>query len=102
MKSKKTDGLGPYEIQKIRSAIRQVWQRSHARQLCVKRCIGRGGYSYCEQCKKRAPKVYIDHIVTVGALDAGFIDRLFAASSGLQGLCKPCHQEKTNTERRKK
>ncbi len=99
-KAAKTDGLGPYEISKIRSAIRQVWQRSHARKLCVNRCIGNGGYSYCEKCKKRAPKVYIDHIERVGDLDGGFIARLFVPSVGLQGLCKKCHDAKTKEERR--
>ena len=96
------DGLGSREIKDIRSAIRQVWHRSHARKLCVNRCIGEDGFSYCEKCKKRAPKVLIDHIVQVGDLDAGFIQRLFIPSKGLQGLCKSCHNPKTKTERARK
>jgi hypothetical protein len=99
-KIEKVDGLSPYDVKKIRSAIRQVWQRSHVRKLCVNRCIGVGGFSYCEQCKKRAPHIHIDHKVRVGDVDAGFIARLFCPSSGLQGLCKECHRVKTNAERR--
>lgn len=101
-KGEKTDGLGPVETAKIRSAIRLVWHRSHARQLVVKRCIGDDGFSYCEQCHKRAPKVFIDHIQRVGELDGGFIERLFTPSQNLQGLCKLCHNEKTKEERKKK
>jgi hypothetical protein len=101
-KLEKIDGLGPREIRDIRSSIRQVWHRSHARALCVKRCIGADGFSYCEKCKKRAPKVFIDHIETVGDVDAGFIKRLFVPSKGLQGLCKKCHALKTKMERKRK
>lgn len=93
------DGLGPREVENIRKAIRQVWQRSHVRKLCVNRCIGKGGYSYCEKCKRRAPKVFIDHIEAVGDVDGGFIHRLFCPSIKLQGLCDGCHREKTAKER---
>lgn len=98
----KSDGLGPLEIRKIRSAIRQVWHRSYARLLCAKRCIGKDGFSYCEKCSKKAPKVYIDHIVAVGDVDGGFLERLFCPSEKLQGLCKKCHDEKTKLERKAK
>lgn len=98
-KIEKTDGLGPREIQKIRAAIRLVWHRSHARALVVKRCVGKDGFSYCEKCKKRAPKIFIDHIVRVGDLNGGFIKRLFTPSKNLQGLCKKCHDAKTKEER---
>jgi len=100
-KIEKTDGLGPLEAKKIRIAIRQVWHRSYARSLCVKRCVGSGGYSYCEKCKKRAPKIFIDHVEKVGDLDGGFLSRLFCPSERLQGLCKKCHDEKTKLERKK-
>lgn len=95
----KTDGLGPHEIKRIRTAIRKVWHQSYARKLCVDRCVGRGGFSYCEKCKKRSPKVFIDHIENVGDVDSGFIERLFCPSKGLQGLCKQCHDKKTKEER---
>ena len=97
----KTDGLGPYEIQKIRAAIRLVWHRSYARSIVVKRCVGKDGFSYCEnkKCGKRAPKIFIDHIVRVGDLNGGFIKRLFTPLKNLQGLCKKCHDAKTKEER---
>lgn len=97
----KVDGLGPHEIKKIRAAVRQVWHRSYARRLVVLRCIGRGGFSYCELCKKRAPKIFIDHIVNVGDVDYGFINRMFVASKWLRGLCKKCHDIKTKEERKR-
>lgn len=96
----KVDGLGPYEIKKIRAAIRQVWHRSRARKLCVDRSRGRGDFHYCERCEKRAPKIFVDHIEKVGDVDGGFIERLFCPSSGLQALCKKCHDAKTKEERR--
>lgn len=96
----KVDGLSPHDIKKIRAAIRQVWHRSFVRGLCVKRCTGKDGFSYCESCKKRAPKVFIDHIIKVGDVDSGFIKRLFVSSKGLRGLCKKCHDLKTKAERK--
>lgn len=98
-KVQKTDGLGPYEISKIRGAIRLVWQRSLARKIVVDRCTGFDGYSYCEKCLERAPKIFIDHILNVGDVDEGFIARLFCSSDKLQGLCKKCHDPKTKKEK---
>lgn len=98
-KIEKVDGLSANDIKKIRNALRQIWHRSHVRKLCVNRCIGAGGFSYCEKCKKRAPKVFIDHIIKVGDVDSGFIKRLFTPSKNLQGLCKKCHDAKTKAER---
>ena len=99
-KPPKVDGLGPEEIKRIRSAIRQVWSWSYAKRLVTLRCIGKNGFSYCELCKKKSPKVFIDHKIAVGELDAGFIKRLFCSSKDLQGLCKTCHDAKTKQERR--
>jgi 3-dehydroquinate dehydratase len=102
---RKVDGMGPHLVSQIRSALRQVWQRSEARKLAVKRVTLEGGYFRCESktCKdKKYPKVYIDHIKNVGELDAGFLDRLFISSHGLQALCKGCHDAKTRAERKKK
>jgi len=99
IKPPKIDGLSAHDIKKIRAAVRQVWHRSHVRKLCVNRCIGKGGFSFCEACGKRAPKVHIDHKLNVGAVDAGFIERMFTPSKNLQGLCKVCHNQKTKAER---
>lgn len=94
-----TDGLGPLEIKKIRSAMRLVWHRSHARKLVVKRCKKDDGFSYCEACGQMTPELKIDHVVQVGDVDGGFLGRLFCPSAELQGLCKECHRKKTREER---
>ena len=99
-KPEKIDGLSPNDIKRIRSAIRQVWHWCYPKKLCVQRCTRKNGFQYCEKCKKKVPKIFVDHITQVGDVDAGFIARLFCPSSGLQGLCKSCHQSKTNDERR--
>lgn len=99
-KIEKVDGLGTHDIEKIRAALRQVWHWSHAKKLVVKRCTGKGGFAYCEQCKKRRPKIFVDHIHKVGDVDRGFIERLFVPSVKLQGLCKKCHDAKTREERK--
>lgn len=98
-KSPKTDGLGPLEISKIRSALRLVWQRSFARSLVVKRCTGKDGYTYCEKCRERCPKLKVDHIERCGdVLEPGYVLRLMVPSQKLQGLCKECHDLKTKLE----
>lgn len=95
----KVDGLGPDNIKQIRAAVRQVWTWSYAYRLAKKRNIGADGFPRCEKCKKKVPKTYVDHMVNVGAVDGGFIERMFVPSSGLQNLCKPCHNAKTKLER---
>jgi hypothetical protein len=100
VKVEKIDGLSPKDVEKIRKAIRQVWSWSHMWNLVRKRCLLPNGFSRCEGCKKRCPKVFVDHIERVGDVDAGFIDRLFCPSSKLQGLCKECHALKTAQERK--
>ena len=99
-KLKKSDGWGPLEIKKVRSALRLVWQRSYARKLVVERCTRADGFTYCETCGRMTPSLKVDHIVNCGELDGGFLKRLFVPSSGLQGLCRECHNEKTKAERR--
>lgn len=96
----KTDGLGPLEIKKIRSAIRLVWHRSHARSMVVRRCTGFDGYFRCETCGAKTPVLKVDHIKAVGDVDAGFIARLFCSSKQLQGMCTECHNKKTAEERK--
>lgn len=98
-KIKPCDGLGPYEIKRIRSAVRLVWQRSHARKLVVKRCTREDGFTYCEKCGECTPKLKVDHIKNVGDLDDGYIPRMFTPSVNLQGMCSDCHKEKTKEEK---
>lgn len=97
----KIDGLGPKDVEKIRGAIRKVWHWCYAKKLATARATShKDGFPRCESCNRKAPKIFIDHIVPVGSLDEGFIKRLFCSSEGLQALCKACHQAKTNEERR--
>ena len=100
-KKEKIDGLSPDLIKKIRNAIRLIWHRSHPRKLCVERATGKDGFFYCESCERRSPKIKIDHKQNVGAIDSGFIERMFTPSVNLQALCAPCHNEKTKAERAK-
>ena len=94
-------GLGPAEIAKIRQANRQLWQRSSlARKLVVKRCLLPDGFSKCEQCLEVCAKVAVDHIEKEGAVEGGYLDRLWISSTQLQGLCKRCHDSKTKAERK--
>lgn len=99
-KHPKTDGLGPREIAQIRSAVRLVWQRCHARALVVKRCLLPNGFSKCESCAGVVAKIKVDHIDKVGDVDEGFIARMFVSSKKLQGWCDKCHNEKTKQERK--
>lgn len=99
LKLKPTDGLGPKEIKNIRSALRLVWHRSHARKLVVIRCTGKDGFARCEKCKKKTPALKVDHIENCGDVDGSYIIRLFVPSNKLQGLCKLCHNKKTKEER---
>lgn len=102
VKPQKCDGLGPFETKKIRTALRLVWHRCHARKLTVDRCTDDDGFYRCENCFEVTPKIFIDHKKNVGDLDSGFLARLFCPSKGLQGLCKECHRVKTNAERRRR
>jgi len=101
VKPLKVDGLSPKDLQKIRSAIRQVWHRSYPRKLCALRAIDESGFSKCEKCSERVPKVYIDHIEPVGDILHGGIERMFTASHNLQALCKKCHSVKTKLDNAK-
>ena len=101
-KAEKIDGLSPKDKQKIRSAIRQIWHRSHARKLCIERVTDDEGFPTCEACGKRVAKITVDHIVRCGELDGGFIQRMFVPSYGLRALCQSCHNAKTKAERREK
>ncbi len=96
----KVDGFSPKDAERVRQAVRKVWSWSHAHRLVILRCALPGGYARCEECKKKVPRVYVDHIDRVGLVDEGFIARMFVASNRMQGLCKPCHDPKTAWERK--
>lgn len=97
---KQDGGLDPKTVARLRAAIRQVWiWTSHARRLCLRRALIKDGFSRCEECNKKVPKVYADHLEPCGELDAGFFERLFCSSAELQAICKKCHSKKTALER---
>ncbi len=100
IKPEKVDGINAKDLKNLRNAIRQIWHRSHVRKIVVARCTGADGFPVCEKCKKKTPAIKIDHLVAVGQVDGGFIERMFVPSKKLQGLCKRCHQDKTNLENR--
>lgn len=95
----KIDGISPKDIARIRTALRKVWSWSHPRKLVIIRCTGADGFATCEGCKRKCPKIFVDHITKVGDVDGGFIKRLWAPSKNLQGLCGKCHGKKTRAER---
>lgn len=60
----------------------------------------------CVECTKwfQDKEVQVDHVIPAGSLKEytdlpGFCERLFCEPDGLQIMCKPCHQIKTNAER---
>jgi hypothetical protein len=96
----KTDGWGPAEKKSVHSAVRQVWQRSHARRLALKRATDAEGYYRCEDCGARAPRVHVDHIEAVGEVGGpDYVQRMFAPSDQLRVLDPKCHKLKTKAER---
>lgn len=97
-KPKKLDGLGPDDIDKIKKALRQVWSWSYSRRLVIKRCDLGDHYSRCEKCRKKVPKIHVDHIKPVGTFDERYVQRLFVPSSEMQGLCTLCHKVKTKAD----
>ncbi len=83
------------------SALRRIWRWNPDRKKVkdeTKACI---------QCAKRLRRdqVKVDHIIPVGSAPKGFegwdayLSKMFCPLSNLQGLCKSCHQIKTNKER---
>jgi hypothetical protein len=99
----KVDGFGPAERKAVASAVRQVWHRSLARRLAIKRATDADGYLCCEQCGNRTPKAHVDHREPVGEIGGpDYIARMFTPSVNLAVLCPPCHKPKTLRERKKK
>ena len=93
----------------IRSTLRAGftrWGPKHQAKRDAK--VGYNAYE-CAACGETFGNkdVEVDHIVPAGSLKTfddlpGFVERLFCESDGFQLLCKPCHQEKTNRERKAK
>lgn len=63
----------------------------------------------CAKCKGwfKSTQVSVDHIVPAGSINkfedvAGFVERLFTGTDGLQVLCDTDHKAKTTLERKPK
>lgn len=99
----------------IRSGLRQKsrwWKPLQAAKVKARRAYKgtnkRQKWEYkCAVCNKyfKDTFVIVDHIIPVGALSSfedlvPFVKKLFVEENGFQILCKPCHQIKTNTERK--
>jgi formylmethanofuran dehydrogenase subunit E len=97
----------------IRSALRQAFNRYpakfQARKAAERTVTGkRHKYEYkCEGCGDwfMGKEVQVDHIEPAGTLKKyedlpAFCEKLFCEADGMQVLCKPCHQTKTNDERK--
>ena len=106
----------------IKGALRQISFRWPPKQNVKKGAWVRRGIYKCAGYKrrshqvaisikekgKRANNVFVDHIEPVIDPQKGFVSwdetirNLFCEAEGLQVLCKACHKEKTNDERRKR
>ena len=100
----------------IRSALRGAWNRYPVkfqvkrdnRRQKRKEKGKRAQYEYqCVDCSRWYPdkEVQVDHIKPTGSLKTyedlpGFVETLFCEAENLQIMCKPCHQLKTNEERK--
>lgn len=100
----------------IRGALRRAAQnypvkyqvKELARRPKDKEKPGRHRFEYnCAHCDDWFPdkEVEVDHIIGAGSLKEyadlpGFTERLFCEADNMQILCKPCHQTKTNKERK--
>lgn len=102
-KKKKKPNIKSFLIPKLRSAS-LLW---YARNEVLQRIrVSRGNYQ-CESCGSifKSKDIHVDHIEPVISIEDGFngwdtyIDRLFCDPDGLQGICKICHDVKTETEK---
>lgn len=110
---------------KIVNKIRSVWRYSPLRKEVKERCeiddhyyvelprkikglvkVIKVKFPYyrCEKCRKITEKIEVDHKIPAIDIEKGwqgfdsFIERLFCDISNLQGICKRCHDKKTNKE----
>lgn len=99
----------------IRSLLRQGFNRYppkfQARKAAERTVTGkRHRYEYlCAACDKwfMGKEVQVDHIEPAGSLKdyadlVSFVAKLFCEAEDMQVMCKPCHQVKTNEERRQR
>lgn len=98
---------------KIRSALRREFRYWPPVKGCIKLSYVPGKGYQCESCKqlfRTQKEMAADHIIPCGSLKCWedlvpFVQRLCPegeVGEHGQALCKPCHQEKTNQERRER
>jgi hypothetical protein len=93
------DGLGPRDVKRILTSLRKVWGWNYARRLVIERCTDAKGFGRCESCRKRVPKIFVDHKRAIGTFrPRTIIERMFLSSEKLQGLCNKCHRVKTKRD----
>lgn len=103
---------------KLRSAIRLIWSRSKERREILKAASHKGSryhsladekgiYFDCPICDREWPiqMAEVDHEPPIGALEHWqdvnhFIERMFFGPQRV--LCKLCHRNKTNEQRKRK
>lgn len=116
----KTRNSGRWTEARFRGFIKSLLRRGTTRwgpkidtlnKAYVKRDInpksGRMAKLYqCNKCKELFPltDVEVDHIIPIMEIDIAWdevIDKMFCEEDNLQVLCKNCHYEKTQEERKK-
>lgn len=90
---------------KITSSLRRLWYYSPHRREAVYNCKIEKNTFRCNKCRKLTFEIQIDHIEPVVPLTGfdgnwtEYINRMFCdASTGLQGLCKTCHDKITKVQ----
>tara|TARA_R110000851_G_scaffold42983_1_gene106688 strand:- start:3761 stop:4135 length:375 start_codon:yes stop_codon:yes gene_type:complete len=93
----------------LRGAMNKWGPKHLAKEQARKGVVGkRHRFEYkCVECKKwfTDKEVQVDHIIPCGSLKTyddlpGWVERAFCEVDGFQIVCKPCHQIKTNEERK--
>jgi 5-methylcytosine-specific restriction endonuclease McrA len=109
----------PAGVVLIKAALRRVWQWNVARKRVKRAALVVCGLYRCARCGNCFPKIEIDHVVPVGAVErvadapdvlpeeteydwTAYIRRLFVGETGLQALCHDCHKTKGHEDREKK
>lgn len=103
---------------RVVSALRKIWLYSELRREVLNKYYVETTYFLnpktgrknqlklylCNACETVTDEIHVDHIKSVGSDDwtERINNMLFCEVDDCQVLCKPCHREKTKTERRKK
>lgn len=89
----------------MRAACRQLWLYSEPRKEALQRARYAPGWWVCAICRKPTSAKQVDHIVPVGRTPkigdqawGAWLARLFVKPEGLQVLCPPCHNRKTDKD----